>query len=152
MVVSRSTTSNETNAFGRIRKLSMLYGSVLAISTLVILFYYNEFQTFVLNIMPGESEVFAYVLSAVFVTSGVLALPYLLGMRLSSPLRQVSRACGFVAPLTAGVIGISMTLQPSTNYAILPENIIGTWILCVSVALLLLAVWISWGKSSSAQA
>lgn len=140
----------EMNNSKRIRHLSLLYAGILIISAVAVLFYYSEFQTFILSVTPRENEVVAYVVSALFVTSGVFSLPYVLGMRLPALIRQLSRVCGFVVPLLIGVVGVFMTTNQSvaSTYAILPENMIGIWLLCASVALLLLAVWVSWGESS----
>ena len=94
--------------------------------------------------LPGGGS-FAYVLASLVVTFEVLAVPFLLYMRISPLMRIVSMACGLLSALVWFVIAlwINLTINNITNVGLLGATIplpTGWWMLIVTMILLALIV------------
>lgn len=130
--------------------ISLLYAVVLIAFAVTQLFSYPDFQLLVQSYwLPGGVPT-AYLLSAVIVIAEVLALPFLLRMKVSSLFRILSMILGWVVPVLW--LGISLWLLLSVN-AVSNIGFLGTilvltpgwWTVLISLALVTLASWASWG-------
>lgn len=131
------------------RTISLFYAVVLIVMTAGQLFSLEKFipllDTFEL---PGmDTGRFVAVTLVVF---GILALPFLLRMKISIAMRWLSMIAGWIIPIlwlflslwvnitgvlvsNVGLLGASVTLEP------------GWWSVCVAISLGILAAWSSWG-------
>jgi hypothetical protein len=99
--------------------------------------------------LPGGTQ-FAAFLSAFIVCVELFALPFLLGMRVSSALRVVSMGCGWIA---AGIwislsIWLQVTVNEVANIGFMGEIVTltpGLWAILLSIGLGLLSAWSTWG-------
>ena len=126
-------------------KIALVYAGVLIVMTVAQLFSFEKFIP-----LLDDFGVSGYVVATLLVVCGVLALPFLLRMKLSIGFRWVSMVAGwvvaamwvfltilvnvgdFVVP-NVGLLGASITLLP------------GWWAVFVALALCVLAAWASWG-------
>lgn len=115
------------------------------------LFAFEKFVPLVESFwLPGGKPA-AYLVAALIVISEVFALPYLLGMRLSPAMRVISMV--FTAVASAIWLYISLWLNLTTN-AIMNIGFLGVklplpvgwWAVFFMLALLVLSVWIMWGR------
>lgn len=130
--------------------LSLAYATVLVIVAVAQLFSFNDFQSLIDSFwLPGGSPT-AYFLSGLIVVAEVFALPFLLRMKISPLMRYLSMGLGWFVPVFW--LGISLWLVVTTN-AINNVGILGTvvklapgwWMVFISLALIIAAIWISWG-------
>jgi hypothetical protein len=144
--VTESSKPKTPNIF----PLSLLYATVLVVFAVTQLFTFNDFQRLIDSFwLPGGSPV-AYFLSGFIVVAEVFALPFLLRMKISTLMRYVSMGLGWIVP--AFWLFVSLWLMLTTN-AINNVGLLGTvakltpgwWAVFVSLALAILAIWISWG-------
>jgi hypothetical protein len=133
-----------------IRTISLVFAGVLIVMAIAQLFTFEKFPSVVADLwLPGDSSS-ASVYSAVIVTLEVLALPFLLSMRLSPAMRLVSMVAGWTSVLIW--LGISLwenlTTNVVSNSGLLGDTVtlpIGWWSVLVCLALAVLAGWSSWG-------
>lgn len=112
------------------------------------LFTFEDFPAVLaaFNLPGGESWTVIYAAS--IATLEVLALPFLLGLRLSKAMRVVSMVCGWLAIAFWFVISIYGSVGSVANSGLLGATITlpaGWWSVCFCVALGILAVWVAWG-------
>ncbi|HUC96081.1 MAG TPA: hypothetical protein VMR16_00225 [Candidatus Saccharimonadales bacterium] len=130
--------------------IAYAYAVVLVILVVAQLFSFDKFLPLLENFMlPGGIPI-AHLFGGLIVASEVLALPFLLGFKLSPLMRVTSMALGWLAPLLWFVL--TTWLMISTNSA---SNVgffgsvinlsPGWWAVFVSIALGILAAWSSWG-------
>ncbi len=131
------------------KTVSLFYAGVLIVFTAAQLFSLEKFIPLIETFdLPGEHT--GRITAVLLVTCGVLALPFLLRMKLSIGMRWCSMLLGWIVPIiwlvlsvwvnsttaaveNAGFLGASVTLEP------------GWWAVFVSVALVILAAWSAWG-------
>lgn len=150
MSVFASVTDSARPKSKNIIPLALLYGGILVVMAVAQLFTFNDFRDLIDSFwLPGGAPT-AYFLSGMIVVAEVFALPFLLRMRVSILMRYLSMALGWVVPLFW--IAISLWLQVTLN-AVSNVGFVGTvarlmpgwWAVLLSVALAILAAWISWG-------
>lgn len=131
------------------KTVSLFYAGVLIVFTAAQLFSLEKFIPLIETFgLPGEHT--GRIMAVLLVTCGVLALPFLLRMKLSVGMRWCSMLLGWIVPIiwlvlsvwvnstaaaveSAGFLGASVTLEP------------GWWTVFVSIALAILAAWSAWG-------
>ncbi len=128
---------------------AFIYAALLIVMVVSQLFSFEKFIPLLdsFNLPAPLSE---YGLAVTLVICGVLALPFLLRMKVSSGMRFVSMIAGWVValawlflglwlnvsgvvPETAGLLGASVTL------------ITGWWVVFVAIGFCVLAAWTAWG-------
>ena len=129
---------------------------VFAVMTVGQLFSFEKFIPLLLEFGLSDDKGVGLILAALIVAVGVLALPFLLRMKLSVGMRWFSMFAGWAYALiwfllsvwanasgvpidNAGLLGASIDLVP------------GWWIVCVTGALNILVIWASWGLWPSHQ-
>ncbi len=131
------------------RTISLFYAVVLVVMTSAQLFSLEKFipllDTFGL---PGVNT--GRFIAVALVVFGVLALPFLLRMKVSVAMRWVSMVASWIIPIlwlfvslwvnitdtlvaNIGLLGASVTIEP------------GWWAVCIAISLGVLAAWSSWG-------
>lgn len=132
------------------QKIAYMYAAVLVVLTVAQLFTFDRFTTLLEGFnLPGDVPI-AHLLGGLFVVGGVLALPFLLGFRLSPLMRIVSMVMGWVVPLLWLFITLWLVMSnnPSSNVGFLGSVVKlmpGWWAVFVSIAMGILAAWSSWG-------
>lgn len=130
-----------------IRSVSILLAGILTILAVSQLFSFEDFPTRLVNI--GIAPLYAPILATFIVITEVLALPFVLGMRLSFAFRVVSMACGWLAAAKLLAIAVlENILAPSGEDAVFGATLplpVGLWSSCAAFALCVLVAWTSWG-------
>lgn len=133
-----------------VTKVALLYAGVLVVIAALQLFSFEGtlgvFESFWI---PGGRPI-AHLLAAFVITAEVFALPFLFRMKLSPLARRISMVLGWVVP--AIWLSISLWLIVTVN-AVSNIGLLGTvvhmlpgwWMVCLSLALGILAAWSSWG-------
>jgi hypothetical protein len=131
-------------------QISLLLAAMLVLFIMTQVVTLNGFTRLIESFwLPGGVKV-AHLVTAVIVITEVLALPFLLRMRMSLAMRVLCMVCGwFVAIIW---LGLSIWLIETVN-AIHNVGFLGTvielepgwWAVWFSVALGILSVWASWG-------
>lgn len=133
-----------------IRMISLSLVTFFVILAVTQLFKFEDFPGVIAGFWLPGGETTAKLLAALLVTGEVLALPFLLSMRLSPAMRFFSMVLGWLvigtwlflalwANLTTNVIG-SMGIFGAT--LALP---VGWWAVFFFAALAVLAGWAAWG-------
>ena len=131
-------------------KVAYLYAGILTLFALAQLMTLNEFMSLVESWwLPGGSMT-AYWLVATILIAELLALPFLLRLKLSPLARSLSMIMAWIVPvLWLGIsLWLNLTINAVSNAGMLGtlvQLIPGWWTTCVAIALGLLAAWTSWG-------
>lgn len=138
------------------RVVSMLLAVIILVMVVAQLFSYDKFIPLLEAFLLPIGEVGIRVLGALIVITEVLALPFLLRMRLSPAMRFMSMVSGWVA-LTIWLIlqillnshrFLAIGATPTSNAGLLGASVsvtVGWWSVFVMAALIVLAVWSAWG-------
>lgn len=134
-----------------IRHLAWLLAGVLIVLALSQLFAFEKFVPLVESFwLPGGKPA-AYLVASLIGVSEVFALPFLLGMRLSPAMRSISAALAVLAPALWLYIALwlNLTTNAVSNIGILGTSLplpVGWWAVFLVAALLILAIWVVWGR------
>jgi len=130
--------------------VSMTYVAILVIMAVAQLFGFEDFIPLIQSYdLPGGFGT-ATLVGCLIVYIEIFALPFLLRMPLSPPMRWMSLVCGLLVPLA----WIKLTIAGlSSNAAVTNSGLLGAKVtvhggtaeLVVSLILLVLAVWSVWG-------
>lgn len=130
-----------------IQAVSLFLAGTLAVIVLMQLFTFEQYPERLVRI--GILPNLAPILATFIVVAEVLALPFVLRMRLSPAFRIVSMVVGWlvVVKLLSLAIIENFTAQGGDDAVFgatfsLP---IGGWVVCVTLALGVLVGWTSWG-------
>lgn len=137
-------------------KVKTQNSKIIAIFYAVILTVFAVTQLFWFQDMPGVYESFGFsAVAAVAISGGVaalqvLAIPFLLRMRLSIAFRYLSMAAGWlVAIFWFGIaLFLVITMKPVATIGMLGAHtpiMPGWWAVFINLALIIMAVWASWG-------
>lgn len=138
------------------RQIALLYAGILVLFLVAQLFTFEEFLELIpsFNLPVGA---LMYGLAPLIVVAELFALPFLLRMSMSPALRWVSMVCGWVA--AAAWVGISWWVvgtQPGAStvgfLGAVGDLSPGWWAILVAIAMVILAVWASWGLWPGARA
>ncbi len=132
------------------QKIAYAYAALLVIFVVAQLFTFDKFLLLLEDFaLPGGMPV-AHLFGGMLVSCEVLALPFLLGFKLSPLMRILSMVLGWLVPLMWFVLMI--WLMFSTNTAVnvgflgtVVKLMPGWWAVFVSIAMGILAAWSSWG-------
>lgn len=132
------------------QKIAYMYAAILVIFALTQLFTFDKFLVLLESFsFPGGDPV-AHLLGSIIVASEVLALPFLLGLKLSPFMRIISMVLGWLVSLLwlKLTLWIVLTSSTVTNIGFFGTTIYlssGWWAIFASIALGILAAWASWG-------
>lgn len=128
----------------------MLAAGIIAVMAVAQLFTFENFPAVIASIWLPGGEVMARVIAAFIVIAEILALPFLLSMRLSPLFRVVSMVLGWIIVLKWLFFAIweNVMLATLTNTGMFGATVplpVGWWSVFFSLALGILIVWASWG-------
>lgn len=132
------------------QQIAYVYIAVLVVFALTQLFTFDKFLVLLEGFsLPGGAPV-AHLLGGIIVASEVLALPFLLGFRLSSLMRVFSMVLGWLVPLIWLKLSLWLIITGSTVVGVgflgtTVDIIPGWWAVFACLSLGLLAAWASWG-------
>jgi len=131
-------------------QVAYLYSFILIVLVLCQLFTFDKFTLLLESFALPGSLVTEHLVASLIVVSEVFALPFLLGLKISSLMRVVSMVFGGVAPLIWFVLSLWLIFATNSahNFGLLGTVVTlvpGWWAMYVSVALIMLAAWASWG-------
>jgi len=132
------------------QKAAYAYAAVLTVFVLAQLFTFDKFLSLLESFsLPGGNPV-AHLFGSVLVASEVLALPFLLCLKLSPLMRIFSMFLGWLVPFIWLLLSlwILFTVNTIMNIGFLGTvvNMIpGWWVVFICIAMGLLAAWASWG-------
>ncbi len=126
-----------------------LYAGLLVIFAVAQLFTFEEFVPLINQYGLVGGEVFSRLVASVLVSAEVLALPFLLGLRVSSLMRWFSLGLAIAVPIIwlglALVANITRVSLVNVGYLGTKVHLVsGAWTIFFSLALLILAVWSAW--------
>lgn len=133
-----------------VARVALIYAAVLVVLAVTQLFSFDNFLFIVRDfVLPGGKPL-AYFLAAFIAIAELLALPFLLHMRLSVAMRLLSMAMGW---LVAGLwlfipVWLVLTASNVTNIGLVGDAVAsapGWWTVLVGLVLVGLATWASWG-------
>jgi hypothetical protein len=130
--------------------VSVALAAVMVILAVAQLYRFEDFPNVIADIgLPGGAT-WASTYAALLVTGEVLAIPFLLRMMLSPAMRIVSMVSGWlvIAGWLSIVVWSNLVLDHEVNSGILGAAVPieqGWWVVCIFVALGLLAAWSAWG-------
>jgi len=150
MTVFAKATPGTKPKTENVRTIALFYAGVLVVFALTQLFSFDKLYSLFESFWLPGGERFTHLLAAIVVIAEVLALPFLLQMRLSKAMRVLSMAFGWLVP--ALWLFISLWIMLTVN-AIHNVGFLGTvlplepgwWAVLFSVALGILSIWASWG-------
>lgn len=127
----------------------MLLAAFLILMAVGQLFSFEDFPAVVEAMWLPGGQAAATIAAAVLVTLEVLALPFLLGLRLSVLMRVLSMLFGWLVIVAWIVLFIGNMLQgAAVNSGLLGATVIlpiGWWAVFFGIALAVLAAWAAWG-------
>lgn len=133
-----------------VRYVSVALAGVFVLLAVAQLYSFEEYPDVIASIgLPGGRPM-ADITAALLVAGEVIAIPFLLSMRLSPAMRIVSMVAGWMA-IAAWLklsIFINLTTNAITNSGVLGATVPvtpGWWMTCFFVALGILMAWASWG-------
>ncbi len=131
-------------------KIALLFAAILLVMAVTQLFTFDKFLLLIQSFALPVSMQLNYVLAALIVTFEVFSLPFLLRMPLSTAFRWVSMVSSWLISLIwlKLTLWVVLTEQPVDTVGFLGTLVglmPGWWAIFVSVALVILAGWASWG-------
>lgn len=150
MNVFAKTTPAEVPKSKESEWVAYAYAAILVILALCQLFTLDKFLPLLSDFSLPGGEVTARLTGSIIVISEVLALPFLLQMRLSPLMRVVSMVLGWIVPIAWLKLSLwlMLTVNAVSNIGFLGTLVAitpGWWAVFVSLALGILAAWASWG-------
>jgi len=130
--------------------VAYVYAAILIIFALCQLYTFDKFLILLDSFALPYGTYLSHLFGGLIVTCEVFALPFLLGMPLSSGMRLASMLFGWMVPIAWLKIAfwLSIVANTSTNIGFLGTTVSlvpGWWAVFVSIALGMLAIWASWG-------
>lgn len=132
------------------QQIAYAYAVILTVFLLTQLFTFDKFIILLKDFsLPGGAPM-AHFLGSVIVTSELLALPFLLGQKLSPLMRIISMILGWFVPF----LWLSLSLWLIVTAKFIPNfGVFGTvidllpgwWTIFICIALGIMAAWASWG-------
>jgi hypothetical protein len=132
------------------QKIAYMYAVILVVFVVAQLFTFDKFLPLLEDFaLPGGAPI-AHLFGGLLVASGVFALPFLLGFKLSPLMRVTSMFLGWLVPLMWFflTLWLVLTTNSATNVGFLGTIVKlmpGWWAVFISIALGILAAWSSWG-------
>ena len=133
-----------------IQKVSLLLAGFFLAMTVAQLFTFEKFPDVIEQTWLTGDQSQARLIAALIVTCEVLALPFLLRLKLSKAMRVLSMILGWLTIAFWLVVVIYQNIQglPIGNSSILGATValpVGMWSIFIFIALGVLAAWVSWG-------
>lgn len=150
MTILTKATSAKKPKTNESRNIAYIYAAILVIFALFQLFTFEKFLVLMDSLwLPGGKPT-AYLIGSVIVVSEVMALPFLLRLKLSPLMRITSMVLGWLVPIIwlFLTLWLLLTINAVSNIGFLGTTvdlIPGWWAVFVCIAIGILAAWSSWG-------
>lgn len=123
---------------------------VLVVMAVTQLFSFEDFPNVLASLWLPGGDAMARTLAALIVSMEVLAVPFLLSMRLSPAMRVLSMIMGWLVAATWLKLTLweNLTTNTISNAGLLGATIrlpAGWWSVCFALAFGVLIAWTSWG-------
>ena len=133
-----------------IRTASLALVAIVVVMAVAQLFTFEKFPAVISDMWLPGGGVFSPLYAALIVSFEVLAVPFLLSMRLSPAMRVFSMAAGWITVVAWFVVALweNMTQDVISNSGLLGASVhlpVGWWSVLFSIALGVLVAWASWG-------
>jgi hypothetical protein len=133
-----------------IRSVSLFFAGLLILMVVAQLFTFEDFPEVITHMQFPGGELFSPVRAAFIAVLEIAALPFLLSMHLSPLARAVSMFAGWAvaAAWLVASLWMNIVLENTINSGFLGATLSitsGWWTVFFSLALVVLAVWTSWG-------
>jgi hypothetical protein len=133
-----------------IQTASLALVAVLVMMAVAQLFTFEKFPAVISGMWLPGGDIFSPLYAALIVSFEVLAVPFLLSMRLSPAMRVFSMVAGWITVAAWFVVALweNMTQDVISNSGLLGASVhlpVGWWSVLFSIALGVLAAWASWG-------
>lgn len=140
----------------KVRIASVALAGIFILLAVAQLYSFEDFPEVIASLWLPGGRPLATLLAALLVTGEVLALLFLLSMRLSPAMRVVSMVAGWlvVATWLKLAIIVTFTANAVTNSGVLGATVPlapGWWMVVLFVILSGLTAWVSWGMWPSSQ-
>lgn len=132
------------------RQISIFLAGIFVVFAVAQLFTFEEFTQLVLDFRLPFGEGASYALASGIVAAEIIAIPFLLRMKLSIGFRFFSMLSGWFVALfwffvSVWVVSTSAGVTTIGFIGTVVDAVPGWWAAFVSVALGVLAAWASWG-------
>jgi len=133
-----------------IRMVSLLLAAIITVMAVAQLFTFERFGEVIVGMGLPVSATWGQVIAAFIVTLEVLALPFLLFMRLSHLMRVISVVSGWLVVKAWFILSIwvNIVTPASSNTGLLGATVpvaVGWWMVFFTLGLVILDGWIAWG-------
>ena len=130
------------------KTIAIAYAVLLTVFAFTQLFWFEKFPALFESF--GFEPVLAVLTAALIVSLEVLAIPFLLRMRLSHAFRCLSMVCGWLVAIfwTSISLYVMISNTSASTVGFLGSEIPvtpGWWAVFMSLAILIMAIWASWG-------
>ena len=131
--------------------VAVLLAGIFVLIAVAQLFSFEELPAVIERLrLPGVGPVAAVLVAALIVVAEVLAVPFLLRMRLSPAMRYVSMVSGWLAVLWWLVVAFwqNVAVVAGDGLGVLGETIhmpVGWWMVLLAAGLCGLVACVSWG-------
>jgi hypothetical protein len=131
-------------------KISILFAVILIAMAVTQLFTFEDFLVYIKSLNLPLTDTQSYLVAPLIVLFEVFALPFLLRMWLSPAFRSLSMFFGWLAAVIWLCISLWLVSSgvPVTSVGFFGTVVIltpGRWAIFISLALVVLAAWSSWG-------
>jgi hypothetical protein len=136
--------------------MSRLYAILLAVIALCQLITFTDFLTLLSSFGFPGGHPFAHFLGGFILFSEILAIPFLLKVKMSPLARVISMVFGWLVSIEWLYISLFLffTINAVTNVGFLGTVVSlvpGWWTILISISFGLLSIWASWGMWPSAK-
>lgn len=150
MSIIRKPTPAPTPKTKDVKRIATFYGLILAVFAITQLFTFEKFLDLMSTFNFPWGAGFAYFSGAFIVAVEIFALPFLFRLPLSPAFRWFSIVSGWLAALSWLKVAVWLVATDSLveNVGFLGSvvNLMpGWWAIFIALALVILAVWASWG-------
>jgi hypothetical protein len=133
----------------KVKYASLILAGFFVVIAVAQLYSFEEFPDAIASLWLPGGRAFANLVAALLVSGEVLALPFLLFMRLSPAMRIVSMAAGWCVLIGWVVMSlwVNMTVNSVMNAGVLGATIPttpGWWVFALFIAMVILMAYISW--------
>lgn len=134
-----------------VEKAAVLLAGIVIVLALSQLFSFEKFPDAIRALaLPGIDEGYAVLVAALIAIAEVLAVPFLLRMRLSIAMRVVSMVAGWLVALWWVFVTLWQNMMPAgqSGVGFLGATVtapVGWWAVCLMLGVGILVAWASWG-------
>lgn len=150
MKILGKTTSAKKPKTSESQKIAYMYATILVIFALAQLYTFESFLILLESFWLPGGKTISYLLGGVIVVCEVMALPFLLRLKLSPLMRITSMVLGWLVPIIwfGLTVWLLVTINSVSNIGFLGTTVKllpGWWAIFVCIAIGILAAWASWG-------